>query len=122
MGKDARFIARGFRADPSLKAITSLEGLTKSYIHAQKAMGKDKISVPDKHATPDDWQGIFTKLGNPEKLEDYKMDLPDAAIDDALLNKVKIAAHAKGILPWQLEAVIKEFNGAVTEFCYLKGD
>ncbi len=99
------------RKDPSMGPITSFEGLAKSFIHAQKAIGKDKISVPDKHASPEDWKGVFSKLGVPEKIEDYKLDLgEDTTIDPAVLDKVKAVAHQKGVLPWQFESIVKEFN------------
>lgn len=101
--------------DPTLGSITSLEGLTKSYIHAQRAIGKERIPVPDKHATPDDWKGVFHKLGVPEKLDDYKLNLEGMEIDEAILKKVSQVAHEKGILPWQLESVIKGFNEIATE-------
>lgn len=113
------------RDDSSLSTITSLDGLVKGYVHAQRSFGKDKISVPDKHATEDDWKGLFGKLGNPEKLEDYQLSLgDDVKMDEEVLNKVKAVAHSKGILPWQFEAIVKEFNSvagsmeeaALTEF------
>lgn len=104
------------RKDPSLGPITSLEGLAKSFIHSQKAIGRDKIVIPDKHATPDDWKGVFAKLGVPEKLEEYKLNLgEDSTIDSAVLEKVKAVAHQKGVLPWQFEAVVKEFNNVAKE-------
>lgn len=101
--------------DPSLGTITSLEGLTKSYIHAQKAIGQDKIPVPSKHATPDDWKGVFHKLGVPEKLDDYKLNLEGVEVDKDIISKVSQIAHEKGILPWQLESVIKGFNDIALE-------
>lgn len=97
--------------DPSLKTITSVEGLAKSFIHGQKAIGKDKIVVPDKHATPDDYKAIFHKLGVPEKIEDYKMNLGEGVdTDTEVLKAVTQMAHAQGILPWQMENVVKGFN------------
>lgn len=101
------------RGDKSLEPITSLEGLAKSFIHSQRAMGKEKISIPDKHATPEDWGQVFRRLGTPEKFEDYKMNLSEGVkMDDAVLKKVSEIAHSKGILPWQMEAVINGFHEA----------
>lgn len=103
-------LSEELRNDPSMAPITSLEGLTKSFIHAQKAIGRDKYAVPDKHATPEDWKGVFTKLGNPEKIEDYKVSLEESNLNEDVFNKVKAVAHEKGILPWQFEAIVKGFN------------
>ena len=102
-------------ADPALGPITNVEGLVKSYIHAQKSFGKDKIVVPDKHATPEDWKGVFNKLGVPEKIDDYKMNLEGIEVNEDVLGKVKAVAHSKGVLPWQLEAVVKEFGGVAQQ-------
>jgi hypothetical protein len=104
-------IPEALRGDKALEPITSLEGLTKSFIHAQKAIGKDKVTVPDKHATPEDWQALFSKLGNPEKIDDYAINLEgDMAMNEEMLNKVKMAAHEAGVLPWQFEKIVNTFN------------
>ncbi|GAI81011.1 unnamed protein product, partial [marine sediment metagenome] len=46
-----------------------------------------------------------------EKIEDYKLSLEgDQAINEDVMEKVKIAAHAAGVLPWQFERIVNEFN------------
>ena len=42
------------KADKSLENIKDIESLAKSYVHAQKMVGGDKIPVPNKFATEDD--------------------------------------------------------------------
>lgn len=111
-GKVKESLPEDIRNDPSFSPITSLEGLAKSFVHAQKAIGKEKVVVPDKHATEDDWKGVFTKLGNPEKFEDYSIDTKDLQIEESIFNKVKATAHAKGVLPWQFEAIVRDFSEA----------
>ncbi len=56
--------------------IGDVQTLAKSYIHAQKAIGSDKIVKPSKHATADDWKKTFKDLGVPDE-KDYKIDLND---------------------------------------------
>jgi hypothetical protein len=102
-------LPKEYQEDPSLKTINSVDGLVKSYIHSQKAIG-NKIPVPDKHATPDDWAQIFKKLGNPEKLEEYNLNLPkEAKLDEAFLGEIKKAAHSAGVLPFQMEKVLSTY-------------
>ena len=36
-----------------------MEDLLKSYKHAQSLVGADKIPVPNKHATDEDWNEVF---------------------------------------------------------------
>ncbi len=106
------------RDDPSLKPITSLEGLAKSYVHAQKSMGKDKIALPDKHATRDDYRAILGKLGVPEKLEDYKIAKgKESKVTEEFVKKFSESAHKAGMLPWQAEEMLgwyeKEISSSI---------
>ena len=68
------------REDPSMQAIQSVDNLAKSYVNAQKMVGSDKIIVPNKYAEDNEWNDVFTKLGLPEKAEDY--DLTFKETDD----------------------------------------
>jgi hypothetical protein len=102
-------LAKELQEDPSMKSVTSVEGLVKSYIHAQKAIG-NKIPVPDKHATPEDWKQIFSKLGNPEKIEDYKYNMPkDSEVNQDFVNELNKAAHEAGVLPFQMEKIFGKY-------------
>ena len=62
------------RDDPSLKSIQDVPGLAKSFIHAQKMVGADKIPVPTEHATKEDWDAVYSKLGRPATPDDYKVE------------------------------------------------
>ena len=100
--------------DPSLQTITNEQDLVKSYIHAQKAVGKNKVSIPDKHGTEQDWRATLQQLGAPENKDGYEINIgEDAKISNEYLDKMKEAAAESGILPWQLEKVVSsvaEFN------------
>lgn len=101
------------RDEGSLKVIQDIPSLAKSFIHSQKMIGADKIVIPTKHATDDDWKQVFTKLGNPEKIEDYKFEVPkDAPFDDKFVGGFKEIAHKAGILPKQAEGLVKWFAEA----------
>ena len=103
-------IPQEYQADPSLKTISSLEGLVKSYVHAQKGLG-NRIPVPDKHATPEDWNQTFRKLGVPEKLEDYKMSLPkEMKFDEEFVKDITKTAHEAGVLPFQMEKILSAYH------------
>ena len=43
------------RNEKSLENISDISSLAKGYVHAQKLVGADKIPVPNKHATEEDW-------------------------------------------------------------------
>ncbi len=106
--------------DSSMSTIKDVTSLAKSYISAQKMIGKDKISIPDpKHATQDDYINIFKKLGMPEKLDDYKFKLPDGvdepSLDANFMGKLKESALAAGVLPWQFEKIYAAYHTNISE-------
>ena len=49
------------RSEPSLKNFTNAGDLAKSYLHAQRMVGADKIPVPGKHSTEEDWNMIYSR-------------------------------------------------------------
>ena len=65
-------IPESFKEEKSLENFDNMEDLLKSYLHAQKMVGADKIPVPNKFATDEDWKEVFTRLGAPKNPEDYK--------------------------------------------------
>jgi len=102
------------RMDPSLKPISSVQSLLKSYINAQKLVGADKLVIPGKDADEDAWRGVFQKLGAPETPEGYGIEAPEGLQDenDYFSNFLKTAQEA-GILPQQAKKMAEfqaQFN------------
>lgn len=95
------------REDPSLKTIQDIPGLAKSYIHSQKMIGKDKIVLPNEHATKEDWDDVFNKLGRPASAEEYKIE--GEASD--LINNFKPVAHNLGLNNNQVQKLVEFYNG-----------
>ena len=91
------------REDPSLKTIQDIPGLAKSYIHSQKMIGKDKIVLPNEHATKEDWDDVFNKLGRPASAEEYKIE--GEASD--LINNFKPVAHNLGLNNNQVQKLVE---------------
>jgi hypothetical protein len=99
------------RADKSLENIKDIEGLAKSYVHAQKLVGADKIPVPNKYATDKDWDAVYEKLGRPPTSDGYKYELPeDQKVDEAALKNFSSQAHKLGLLPTQAQGMVKFYN------------
>ena len=99
------------RSDKSLENIKDVSGLAKSYIHAQKMVGADKIPVPNKYATEDDWNAVYEKLGRPKSADGYKFDLPqDKQVDEMSLKEFSNQAHKLGLLPNQAQGMVKFYN------------
>ena len=57
--------------DPSLTDIKDVANLAKSYVHSQKMIGKDRITLPGKEATDEEWGTFYSELGRPEEAKSY---------------------------------------------------
>lgn len=97
--------------EPSLQTFNDISSLAKSFIHAQRAIGADKIVIPGKHATDDDWNQVYNKLGLPKELKDYELKIKEApGMDKAFGEKFKETAHKAGILPQQAQKLADWFD------------
>ena len=67
----------------------------KSYIHAQKAMGKEKVAIPKESSTEAEWNEFHKKVfGYSEDLNDYKLTKDEKSlVDDEFFTKFKKFAH-----------------------------
>jgi len=99
------------KGEKALESIQDIPGLVKSYVHAQKMIGSDKIPVPNKYATDEDWQAVYNKLGRPESPDAYEFKFDDKSpIDENALKGFKEAAHKHGLLPKQAEGIMNFYN------------
>jgi len=103
-------IPENFREEKALDNFNNMEDFVKSYLHAQKLVGADKIPVPNKHATEEDWNEVFKRLGAPSDPNDYKYDLKDQEMDSGQVQEFNKTAHKLGLLPKQAEGLIKFYN------------
>ena len=99
------------KADKSLENIKDIESLAKSYVHAQKLVGSDKIPVPNKFATEKDWDAVYEKLGRPKDATGYKYEIGEnTKINEDALKTFSDQAHKLGLLPTQANGVVKWYN------------
>ena len=103
-------IPESFKEEKALDNFNNMEDFVKSYLHAQKLVGADKIPVPNKHSTEEDWHKVFKRLGAPETPEDYKYNLKDVELDQNQVQEFNKEAHKLGLLPRQAESLIKFYN------------
>lgn len=96
--------------EPSIRNIKDLNSLAKSYVHAQKMIGADKIIIPQKGATKEQWNEVFTKLGLPKK-EEYKLSkIENSVLGEDFYNKVTDLGHSLGILPSQMQEFVQSLE------------
>ncbi len=99
------------RAESSLQNFTDAGQLAKSYIHAQRMVGADKMPVPTNNFTDDDWKETFTKLGVPASPDKYDVNynLQEGANDQPVKDFIS-HAHTLGLLPKQLQGVLDYYG------------
>ena len=103
-------IPEQYREEKSLENINSMDDLLKGYVHAQKLVGSNKIPIPNKHSTDEDWNEVFKKLGAPDTPEGYQYNFKDQEVDSQQVSEFNKKAHQLGLLPKQAEGLIKFYN------------
>ncbi len=103
-------VSEEFASDPSLADINSLDDMVKSFIHAQRMTGKDKIPLPGDDATKEDWDNVYDRLGRPENPQEYQMEAPDEIPEGFVYNtdheqKMRELFHAEGLTNKQASAI-----------------
>ena len=109
-------IPEEYREEKSLQNFNKMDDFVKSYLHSQKLVGLDKIPVPNKHATDEDWKEVYKRLGSPETADDYKYSLPeDHAVPEDTLKSFSEEAVKLGLLPNQADGIMKYYNGVINQ-------
>lgn len=100
-------LSKELQEDSALKVIHDIPALVKSYIHAQRAIGADKLVLPSKHATAEEWRAVYEKLGLPKDVKEYKIEAPkDVGFDDTFVSTLATKAYELGVLPTQAQALV----------------
>jgi len=104
--------------DPSLKVHIqdnkiNYGSMMKSYVHAQRQIGKEKTILPTKNSTDEDWGNFYTKLGRPE-LDKYDVKASEGMNEDFFKN-FKTEAHNAGLLPNQAQKLMDWYSKSAGE-------
>jgi len=110
--KDWRLgLPQELQEDATLRKFSDIPSLAAAYINAQKLIGSDKIAIPGKHASDEDWMDVYKKLGLPEKIDQYDLKINESAtIDKEFVNQFKESAYKFGILPGQAQKLADWFS------------
>lgn len=109
-------IPEEYREEKSLQNFNKMDDFVKSYLHSQKLVGLDKIAVPNKHATDEDWKQVYKKLGSPETADAYKYSLPeDHQVPEDTLKSFSEEAVKLGLLPNQADGIMKYYNEVINQ-------
>jgi len=102
------------RMEPSLRNFTDPAALAKSYVHAQRMIGADKIPLPGKAATDEDWANVWAKLGRPQSPTEYDVKLDGIPFSDSEIEGFRKSAFEAGLNNRQVERMAKFLEDTVT--------
>ena len=108
-------IPEKYKEEKALSNFVSMDDFVKSYLSAQRLVGANKVAIPNKMATDEDWEEVYSKLGRPAKPEDYKYSFSEEEINQDQLKSFNETAHRIGLLPKQAERIIKFYNEMNTQ-------
>ena len=105
-------ISEEYRSNPNIEKFTELDALAKSYINAVSMIGTDKIPLPGKTATDEQWNEVYNKLGRPESPDKYALELKTdvAPIDENVIKGFAQNAHKLGLNNKQAQGILEFYK------------
>jgi hypothetical protein len=100
--------------DPSLKAIKDVDSLVKSYVHAQRQLGKKGVLIPSENSTKEEWDTFYQKIGVPLDDKAYKesLKLPkESVLGEHFGEEFAKMAHELRVSPKQAAKLYEFFDG-----------
>ena len=105
-------ISEEFRSDPNIEKFTEIDALAKSYINATRMIGQDKVAVPNKNSTEDQWNEVYSKLGRPETADEYALNIESEAValDDGAIKNFAEQSHKLGLNNTQAQGILEFYK------------
>ena len=115
------------KTDPSLTDIKDVANLAKSYVHSQKMIGKDRVTLPGKEATNEEWGTFYSELGRPEEAKSYDFGerpaLPKGLeYDEDFEHSFRNTAHEAGLTGKQAKALYDGYNNYIATKSETQGE
>ena len=101
-------ISEVYRNDPNIEKFTEIDALAKSYINATRMIGQDKMIVPNKNFTEDQWEEAYVKMGRPESAEKYSLDVKSdvVSLDEQAIKSFQEQSFKLGLNNEQAKGVL----------------
>ena len=108
-------ISEEFRQDPNIEKFTEIDALAKSYINATKMIGQDKVALPNKNSTEDQWNEFYDKTGRPESADKYSLNVKSDVVplDNGAVKQFAENAHKLGLSNKQAQGVLEFYKNSM---------
>ena len=103
------------RDHQALDNISDVGTLAKTMIHAQSMVGAEKIAVPGKWATDEDWEQVYTKLGRPDDATGYEFETGEVELDQEFVGAFRDVAHKAGLSGRQAQTLADWYTSMAGE-------
>lgn len=103
-----------YKSNPLINKWESLNDFAKTHLNAQKLIGADKIAIPGKAATDEEWQSVYQRLGAPEDPQQYSLERADV-FDEKTFETFRNTAYEIGLSNKQAEKISNYFENQVRE-------
>jgi hypothetical protein len=109
------------RGEPSLRNFNDVGALAKSYTHAQRMIGGDKIGKPQQSWTDDQWTEHHIHSGRPETSEGYEFRL-EGQLADSTLEGFRDSAFKAGLSGKQAQSVAEFMDASLGQMATDRAD
>lgn len=104
-------LPQNLRGEKSLDSIKNVSTLAQSYIHAQRAVGANKVVVPNENSTPEEIAAFYKAAGRPDAADGYEYAVPEklpagVEFSPELLGEFRKTAHELGLSQKQFKAIV----------------
>jgi hypothetical protein len=93
-------LPEGIRSEKCLDNIKNIGALANSYVHAQRAIGANKVALPNENSSDEDWAAFYKACGRPETETGYTTDgiqLPEGVtLDQSAVDSFRKFAFEHG--------------------------
>ncbi len=98
------------RHEKCLDNFKTIGALAQSYVHAQRAIGANKVILPTENSSPEEWSAFYKACGRPDDAGGYRHDavkLPEGIVlDEAQLSQFREFAFENGFSQKAFEAAL----------------
>lgn len=100
-------------SDPALGPITDINSLVKSFVHAQRNIGRKGVLIPTDNAPKEEWDAFYQKVGVPLEEQKYKESIQfgeNKIFDDNFNSEFLKKAHELRVHPKQAQELYNFFG------------